>query len=144
MQLVFEYKNFKDVLIEYKCNKIFQHKFDEKLNERPNTYKLSNHDNDKFILLLWKGVYPYEYLDDWEKFNETFLPGKRRLLQPLKHDKYYWCRLRAHEKSLKRFWNKKFSVQDNFYCKLMYLKILEVYILKYISWILQKIFQLLD
>ena len=26
--------------------------------------------------MLWKGVYPYEYMDDWEKFNETSLPEK--------------------------------------------------------------------
>ena len=67
-------------LIEYKylcCNKNYQQKFDEKLKERFfNTYKFSNHDNNKFILLLWKGVYPYEYMDDWEKFNETSLPEK--------------------------------------------------------------------
>ena len=24
--------------------------------------------------MLRKGVYPYEYIDDWEKFNETSLP----------------------------------------------------------------------
>ena len=75
-----EYMNFKDDLIEYKClccNKNYQQKFDEKLKERFfNTYKFSNHDNNKFILLLWKGVYPYEYMDDWEKFNETSLPEK--------------------------------------------------------------------
>ena len=41
-----------------------------------NTYKLSNHNDNKFILLLLKGVYPYEYMDDWEKFNETSLPEK--------------------------------------------------------------------
>ena len=59
------------------CNKIYQYKFDEKLKERFfNTYKFSNHDNNKFILLLQKGVYPYEYMDDWEKFNETSLPEK--------------------------------------------------------------------
>ena len=23
------------------------------------------------MLLLWKSVYPYEYMDDWEKFTET-------------------------------------------------------------------------
>ena len=40
-----------------------------------NTYKFSNHDNNKFILLLRKGVYPYEYIDDREKFSET-LPEK--------------------------------------------------------------------
>ena len=28
------------------------------------------------ILLLRKVVYPYEYMDDWEKFNETSLPEK--------------------------------------------------------------------
>ena len=28
------------------------------------------------ILLLRKGVYPYEYIDDWEKFNGPSLPGK--------------------------------------------------------------------
>ena len=31
---------------------------------------------NKFILLLRKGVYPYEYMDDWKKFNETLLPEK--------------------------------------------------------------------
>ena len=75
-----EYTNFKDDLTEYKClccNKIYQRKFHEKLKERFfNTYKFSNHDNNKFILLLRKGVYPYEYMDDWEKFNETSLPEK--------------------------------------------------------------------
>ena len=59
------------------CNKNYQHKFDEKLNGRFfNTYKLSKSDNNKFILLLQKGVYPYEYMDGWEKFNEISLPEK--------------------------------------------------------------------
>ena len=26
--------------------------------------------------MLRKGVYPYEYMDDWEKFNKTSLPEK--------------------------------------------------------------------
>ena len=44
-----------------------------KLKERLfNTYKSST----QFILLLRKGVYQYEYMDDWEKFNETTLPEK--------------------------------------------------------------------
>ena len=29
------------------------------------------------MLLLRKGVYPYEYMDDWDKFNEEKLPNKR-------------------------------------------------------------------
>ena len=27
-------------------------------------------------MLLRKGVYPYEYMDGWEKFNEATLPEK--------------------------------------------------------------------
>ena len=49
-----QYRNFKDDLIEYKClccNKNYQHKFDEKLEERfLNTYKFSNHDTNKTSL----------------------------------------------------------------------------------------------
>ena len=75
-----EYTNLKDDLIEYKClcsNKSYQHKFDENVMERFfNTYKFSNHDNNKFILLLQNGVYLYEYMDNREKFSETSLPKK--------------------------------------------------------------------
>ena len=75
-----QYTNFKDDLIEYKClccNKNYQLKFDKKLKERFfNTCKFSNHDNNNFTLLLQKGVYSYEYMGDWEKVNETSLPGK--------------------------------------------------------------------
>ena len=36
-----------------------------------NTNRFSNYEIDKFSLLLQKGAYPYKYMDDWEKFNET-------------------------------------------------------------------------
>ena len=67
-----EYINFKDDLIGYKClrcNKNYKHKFGEKLKERFfNKYKFPNYKNNRFILLLEKGVYPYEYMYDWQKF----------------------------------------------------------------------------
>ena len=47
------------------------------------TYKCSNHDNNKFIFLLQKGVYPDEYMDDWKKLNESSLPEKEDLYSPL-------------------------------------------------------------
>ena len=47
----------------------------------PNTYayfkRNFNHlDEDAFDLLTRKGVYPYEYMDSWEKMKETKLPSK--------------------------------------------------------------------
>ena len=70
----------KDDLTEYKClcwNRNYQKKFDENLKKPfANTYKFSNNDINKFILLLRKRVSPYEYMDDWEKFYGTSLPEK--------------------------------------------------------------------
>ena len=34
-------------------------------------------------MLLRKDVYPHEYIDDWEKFNETSLPEKKYFYSPL-------------------------------------------------------------
>ena len=59
------------------CSKNCRINFDKKVKERLfNPHTFSNGDNNKFILSLQKGVYPYEYTDDWEKFNETSLPRK--------------------------------------------------------------------
>ena len=73
-----EYESVKDNLIKYKClscNKYNSNKIAEELKKRfKNTFKFSNNDINKFILLLRKCVYPYECMDDWEKFNETTLP----------------------------------------------------------------------
>ena len=82
-----KYAKNKDDLIEYKClycNKSYQRKIDEKLKERFfNTNKFCNNDFKNFILSLRKGVYPYEYMEDWEKFIETLLPEKEDFHSPL-------------------------------------------------------------
>ena len=41
-----------------------------------NIYEVCNGDLNKFILLLRKGVYPYEYMDNWERFREILLSNK--------------------------------------------------------------------
>ena len=44
-------------------------------------------------MLLRKGVYPHEYIDEWEKFNETSLLKKEEFYSNLKMeditDSYY-------------------------------------------------------
>ena len=65
------------------CNKNYQHKFDEKLKEQLfNTQEFSNHDHNN-ISLFWRGVYPYEYMDDKEKFIETWLPENQNFYSHL-------------------------------------------------------------
>ena len=49
---------------------------DTLIKKFPNTYQLCNKDLDKFALLLRTGVYPYEYMDKWNRFNEESLPDK--------------------------------------------------------------------
>ena len=48
-----------------------------------NTYKLCCNDNETFVLLLRKDIYPYEYMDDWNRFNETSLPLKEEFYSSL-------------------------------------------------------------
>ena len=55
----------------------------ELIKKFPNTYQLCNKDLTKFELLLRKGVYPYEYMDKWEKFKEKSLPDKESFYSEL-------------------------------------------------------------
>ena len=41
-------------------------KLDEKLKKQfKNTFKFSDNHINKFILLLRRGAYPYDYMDEW-------------------------------------------------------------------------------
>ena len=35
------------------------------------------------MLLLRKGAYPYEYMDDWDRFNEEKIPNKNDFYRSL-------------------------------------------------------------
>ena len=49
----------------------------------PNIHQFSNGDINKFVLLLRKSVYPYEYMDSWERFDEISLPNKKAFYSEL-------------------------------------------------------------
>ena len=74
-----EFTGLKDNRLKYKykdCNDISAKSIDELIKKFPRTYKFCNGNLNKFVLLLRKGVYPYEYMDSWERFNKTLLPPK--------------------------------------------------------------------
>ena len=73
-----DYMKFKDdqlIFRCFECKKNSKKKFNEELIKRfANIYEFCNKDIIKSILLLRKGVYPYEYMDIWERFDETSSP----------------------------------------------------------------------
>ena len=101
-----EYTNFKDDLIEFKClccNKYYEQKSDEKLKEQFfNTFKFSNRDNNKFILLLQRcsSLRIHRLL---RKIKRNIIIWKITILQLPIYGRYYWCWLRARKKINKDF-----------------------------------------
>ena len=77
-------KNEKLILECYNCKQHYRKKFNKDLIKKyKNTYSFCNNDLNKFVLLLRKGVYPYEYADTWERFSEIPLPSKEDLYSNL-------------------------------------------------------------
>ena len=70
-------KNKKLILKCFNCEQYYEKGFNKELIKRfASTYEFCNENLNKFILLLKKGVYPYEYMDNWKRSDETSLPNK--------------------------------------------------------------------
>ena len=71
-KLIFKYLN---------CEQYYKKKFNKDLIKRfGSTYEFCNGNLNKFILLLRKGVCPYEYMGNWERFDEPSLSNKEFFL----------------------------------------------------------------
>ena len=61
----------------FSCKKNYEKNFNKYLIQSfANIYEFCNGNLNKFILLLRKGVYSYEYMDSWQRFDATSLPDK--------------------------------------------------------------------
>ena len=82
-----DYMKTKDEKLIFRCfsrKKDYEKDFNKELIKRfANTYSFCCKDLNKFILLWRKGVYPYEYMDNWERFYETSLPDKESFYSSL-------------------------------------------------------------
>ena len=60
------------------CKKEYKRLTTELKETFPGIYQFDIYgDLNKSVLLLRKGVYPYEYIDSWEKIDENGLPSKK-------------------------------------------------------------------
>ena len=92
-------------------------------------------------MLLRKGVYPYKYMDNWERFDETSLPNKESFYSSLNMENIDDIDYRHGNNVFKRF--KKinenimiYMYKAILYYLLMYLKTLEICVLKFMRLIL--------
>ena len=82
---------FKNGRLHYRCNECKKRCAKSKdglIKKFPHIYKFCNGDLNKFALLLRKDVYPYEYMDSCEWFDETSLRHKKAFYSKLNLKKY--------------------------------------------------------
>ena len=60
-------------------------------------------DINQFILLLRKGICPYEYMDNWETFDEILLPDKENFYSDQNMENITDADYRHAEKIIKSF-----------------------------------------
>ena len=98
------------------CNKNYNKDFHKELiNRFSSTCKFCNGDINKFILLLRKGVYPYEYMDSWERFDETPLSDKEAFYSSLNMENITDVHYRHAKKVFRNLNNKNLGHYHDLY-----------------------------
>ena len=109
-------KNEKLIFKCFNCKQNYEKDFNKKLIKRfASTYECCNKNLNKFILLLRKGVYPYEYMDNWERFDETSLPNKESFYSNLNMENINDIDYRHGNNMFKRFKLKKLGEYHDLY-----------------------------
>ena len=144
-----EFIGLKNNRLNYRCkecNGTSNKSINDLIEKFPRMYKFCNGDLNKFVLLLRKGVYPYEYMDSWERFNETSLAPK----------KYFYSKLTLEDITDKDYDHAQKVFAQTWviimicmfklinYCLRMFLKNLETNALQYMDLILLILYLHLD
>ena len=109
-------ENEKLIIKCFNCKSYYEKDFNKELIKKfANTYSFCNNDLNKFVLLLRKGVYPYEYMDNWERFNETSLPNKESFYSNLNMENIDDIDYRHGNNVFKRFKLKNLGEYHNLY-----------------------------
>ena len=141
----YDFIEFKNNKLNYKCKEYGKRCYKSisgLIKKFPNVYRFCDGNLDKFILLLRKGVYPYEYMDSWEKSDESSLPPKKAFYSKLdledisdkdyNHAQKVWYVFGI--RNLGDYHN--LYVQTDTFCLQIFLKNSEINVLKYMELIL--------
>ena len=91
----------------FDCKKNYKKYFNKELIKRcANIYEFCNRNIVRFILLLRKGVYSYEYMDSWGRFDKGLLPEKEYFYGSLNKENITSIDYRRTERVFKKFNNK--------------------------------------
>ena len=100
----------------FECKRNYKEDFNKELIKRfKNIYEFCNKDINKVILLLRKGVYPYEYMDSLERFDETSLPDKEAFYSNLNMENITDVDYRHVKRAFKEFNNKHLGNYHDLY-----------------------------
>ena len=109
-------KNEKLIFKCFNCETYYRKKINKELIKRfKSTYEFCNKELNKFILLLRKGVFPYKYMDNWERFKETSLPNKESFYSNLNMENIDDIDYRHGNNVFKIFKLKKLGEYHNLY-----------------------------
>ena len=112
----------------FSCKKDYKKYFNKDLIQRfANIYEFCNRDLNKFILLLRKGVYLYEYMDSWQKLDEKSLPEKKAFYSNLNMEDITDTDYRHANKVFKKFQLKHLGDYHDLYVQSDTLLLAEVF-----------------
>ena len=111
----FDYMKTKDEQLIFRCFRCKKNYEKDLIQRFTNIYEFCNEDLNKFILLLRRGVYSYEYMDSWERFNETSLPEKKTFYSSLNMEDITKIDHRHAKRVFKGFDNKNLGDYHDLY-----------------------------